>query len=284
LVALPAVGIVGVSLAQLAQQTVIIAVGWAYLRRNIDGLGWFPFKWRFAVFKATSGYAIKLNSIGIFLLFFDPLVKFCLNRAAGTEAVGYYELAARLIVQMRGLVVSAAMPLIPALAEVKTGRDAQFGKMLRNAQKFVSWAAIGVAIASLAAAPLISMALLDEWNTPMLSLNAILTLGWAINLLSLPLYIAAQAHGQLRWNIASHIVLASSVLVSALIPVTAFSQYIVAFGVAIGLALGSAVAIGGNARLLSVSWEHAGIFRAFLLPCTLIGLMCIAVLFLHGLP
>jgi O-antigen/teichoic acid export membrane protein len=112
----PAMGLAGFAWAQFSSQLLVTLAGWALLRRHLPLTGWLPTRWRAAAFSKTFSFGLKLNGIMVLTLFFEPLVKLALNEAGDTTRVALYELASRIVTQVRSLVVSAASPLMPAIA------------------------------------------------------------------------------------------------------------------------------------------------------------------------
>lgn len=264
-------GVRGFAMMQILQLSLTVVGGWLLLRQRIASLGWLPMQWNAAVAKRTTGYAIRLNLTGALGLLLEPLAKFCINAAGGTAAVGVYELAARLAVQLRSLVVSAAMPLLPVFAQHRSGADEEMGAMLARAQSVVRFAAIGVAGASIFGAPLMSMIILGHLSADVLLWNAILACGWSINILALPFYVAAQGQGILRWNLLSHAIIGAIVGISSVTLAPVFGPTGIVLGMMIGLLMGTAVVVLGNARL----FEQEAVLRREFWPtamaCLLIG-------------
>jgi O-antigen/teichoic acid export membrane protein len=272
--AVPQMCVAGIAVAQLLQQALIVIAGWLLLRSKVPGLGWLPLRWRKNIFKQTTSYALKLNAIGFFGLFFEPLTKFCINSVGGTLAVGIYELAARLIMQVRTLVVSASSPLLPAFAAYKDTDQAQLSVMLGKSQAFVLLAALAVMLVSLLGAPIMSFVILDEISAEVLRTNALLTVGWCVNLFALPLYIAAQGIGVLRWNMVSHVILAMCVGLAAILPAMNSSVTGILLGVVVGLVLGALAAMIGNATALGQTRALRAIWPRLSLCAGLIGAGC----------
>ncbi len=54
---------------------------------------------------------------------FEPVTKAFLSKFGGLAMVGYYEMASRLVSQLRGLIVSANQVIIPVVAEAKERND-----------------------------------------------------------------------------------------------------------------------------------------------------------------
>ena len=240
-IAIPHWGLSGFALAQAVQQTTVIVGGWLILRRRVPGLGWLPTKWRRVIFRSTTGYALRLNVIGALSLLLEPLTKYCINLSGGTSAVGIYELAARLAIQVRNLVLSSTTPLIPAFAMAKASSDPYFASLLHRSQRYSNLAALAVALITLFAAPIMCLVMLDHVSVDVLRFNALLALGWSVNLFSLPLYLAAQGQGTLRWNMLSHATVGAVIVAATILLMPSFGSEGVVMGVAAGLMAGAFV-------------------------------------------
>lgn len=257
---IPKFGVVGFALAQALQWVTAIILGWIVLRRHVAGLGWFPYRWSKAVFAETAAYALKLNAISITGMLFDPLAKLGFNLAGGPIMVAHYDLATRLVTQIRGLVVAGATPLTPAFARFKSPADPAFGVILEKATRVSALAAVVTAFLSLAGAPLMSLVILGKIDAEVLRMNTALTLGWSINLLCLGSYMAAQGLGVLRWNFASHAVLALCVVIGVFVLVPQFGADGLLGAIVAGIVLSAVTVIMGNQSLF-------GGFFAFRLIC-----------------
>jgi hypothetical protein len=75
-VLVPRYGILGFAVAQTLQQAATLALGWMVLRRHVPGLGWGPRRWRRDLCAETTGYALRLNGVGMMALLFEPLFAF----------------------------------------------------------------------------------------------------------------------------------------------------------------------------------------------------------------
>jgi O-antigen/teichoic acid export membrane protein len=243
---IPRLGMIGFALAQMLQLVVVIVVGWIVLRGHVAGLGWFPSRWSRAVFAQTGAYALKLNAMGIMMMLFDPLTKLGFNHAGGPILVAYYELATRLVTQIRGLVVAGATPLTPAFARFRTPRDPAFGALLEKATRISALAAVATAFLSLTGAPLMSLVILGKIDPELLRMNTALTLGWSINLLCLGFYMAAQGIGLLRWNLASHAVQGLCVVVGVFGLVPHFGADGLIGAIVAGIVFSAVTVIFGN--------------------------------------
>ncbi len=76
-----------------------------------------PFKWNWnkPIFKEIFSYGMKFQVISLFSMFNEPVTKALLAKFGGLAFTGYYEMANRLIMQVRGVIVNANQSLIPVL-------------------------------------------------------------------------------------------------------------------------------------------------------------------------
>lgn len=258
LLLVPGWGVIGFGAAQVLQQAAMLALGWLVLRRHVPDLGWLPYRWRRGAFTETTGYAIKLNAIGVMGLMFEPLAKFTFNHAGGPGLVALYDLASRLILQVRGLVIAAATPLVPAFAAHRDTGDPAFRSLLERSTKMTALAAVGATLATLAAVPVMSLIVLGEFSSELMFLTAALTAGWSLNILVIPIYFAAQAVDVLRWNFLSHALIAISVLFGSFLLVPEFGPSGLVFAIALGLSASMITILLGNARALhatDIFWQ-----------------------------
>ena len=283
-VAIPKFSILGVGFGLLAQQTFIIAGGWLVLRRHIANLGWLPTRWRRSIFRETLDYTVKLNAIAILSILFDPLVKFGLNGAEGTRAVGLYELAARLITQIRGLAAAAAIPLVPAFAAIREDDHERMARALETPQRAVAALSALACSGSLVGAPVLCWFVLGRISPEVITYAAILAIGWSVNILAIPLYLLAQGQGILRWNLASHLVLGLVIVLATWFGAPHFGAIAIVSGVTLGLVLSALVSTWGNA----IVFRQASLIRRqqthIVTAVAIVIVMCVAVLLIASKP
>ncbi len=249
----PTMGTRGFAAAQAAQYAIVILAGWSLLNRHVTDLGILPRQWRWSVLKNILGYTTALNAAGLAALLFEPLAKFSLNYTAGPALVALFELANRLAAQVRGVAVSAAMPLVPAFASFADTEDAALKATLNRSNGMLSLIAAAMTVVVALAAPILSHLVLGRIDIVLLKMTAVLGTAWSINLLAVPFYLLAQGRGILRWNIASHVWLGLCVLLGAVLTTAPFGVSSVVWGIAFGLITGAAIVVFGNARTLGLN-------------------------------
>jgi O-antigen/teichoic acid export membrane protein len=242
----PRLGVAGFAFAQILLHLLGYIFCWWILRRAVSGMGYFPTKWRLSFVRETLSYTVKVNGIGLMGLLFEPLVKLLIGARGGTVALGIYELASRLIVQLRSLVLGAAMPLFPLFSSLMHD-GLQFSILLQKAFRICLLASLAVCLLSLIGTPVMSYLVLGHVDLGLLTMGAILTWGWSLNVVALPFYLAAQASGYLFWNFISHLALAACVVLFGFGLSTPIGSLGVAMGVGLGLVVSMIFALVGNA-------------------------------------
>lgn len=245
---LPLFGLTGMALAQIVQYGFIAVASRIILRRHIAGLGWLPRYVSKAVARQMVGYGTKLQISALALLLADPLLRLLINSYGGLSMLSLYELASKLVVQLRSLLVSAMTPLIPRFASHGGALTEVDQDLFRRMVMLVSLTAAGIAITSIAASPILGWIMLGRIDIDLILLTAILAAGYFGNTVSLIHYLEAQASGRLFWNICGTFAIGLTTVTMGplLVPMIGPVAVIIAF--ALGLVVAGFIFIEGNAR------------------------------------
>lgn len=204
---LPRWGLTGLGLVQVLQAGVILLSGAAaaavLLRRPLgDYLGFDQSR-----FGELVRYGGSLQLAAIAQLLFEPLLKVLLATHSGLTLTGYFDMANRIVLQFRSLVVAAYSALIPHVAalsgagRIETHRIAAIYREVREILLFL----VLPYFACLAAALPLALTLWKGHFEPVFVAVALLQCAaWLINLFALPSYLLNVGTGELRWNVASH--------------------------------------------------------------------------------
>jgi O-antigen/teichoic acid export membrane protein len=244
---LPLFGLAGLALAQMAQYGFITLASRAMLRRHISGLGWLPRHGSKAVARQMVGYGTKLQLSTLALLLADPLLRLLINHYAGLSLLGLYELASKLVVQLRALLVSAMMPLIPRFAAHGGSMGEEDQALFRKMVRLVKLVAAGIAAVAIAASPILGWTMLGRIDNELILLTAILAAGYFGNTVSLIHYLQAQASGRMFWNITGTFAIGAATVTFGPLLVPVMGPVAVIVGFALGLAFAGFIFIAGNA-------------------------------------
>jgi O-antigen/teichoic acid export membrane protein len=128
-----------------------------------------------------------------------------LSKFGGLASAGYYDMASRLVQQVRGLIVSTNQALVPTIAQVNEFGAKQVTHIYEESYRIISFFAVPTFCALLGMAPLITVWWTGAYSTTLTLFLTLLSVGWLANVLSGPAYFSGIGTGALGWNLAGHI-------------------------------------------------------------------------------
>jgi O-antigen/teichoic acid export membrane protein len=201
-------GLIGLAFAQVLQATVLLISSWLVLNHCMEGLPLFPKAWKRSIFRDIVGFGAKLQVINLTVLLSEPATKALLSRFGGLSAVGYFEMATRMVQQVRALLINANQVLVPAFADLQERSKEKVLKLYRDSYQVISYLAVPLLGCLLAMIPLASEWWIGRYEPTFVLFGRLLTIGWLINVLCGPAYFVGMGTGRLRWNVVGHITIA----------------------------------------------------------------------------
>lgn len=203
----PSKGLVGVAYAQLGQAVFLLLGSLAALKSVFKGLSFSSVGWNKAIFKNIFRFGMQEQIISICQLCFDPFTKSLLG-SHSLPMVTYYEMANRLVLQLRGFLVSANQVFIPVFASTneKTSDDTnQLYKQIFSVNFLLGilWAAIIIACV----VPVNKVWIGAELNQSFLIITLALTLSYLCNILMSPAYFANMGRAKLKNNVIGNVII-----------------------------------------------------------------------------
>ncbi|MCI0564878.1 MAG: oligosaccharide flippase family protein, partial [Nitrososphaera sp.] len=177
-VLVPAYGLVGLAYAQVAQAAALLIATWLMLRRVIGELPVVPYRWNPSLFREMVGYGLNLQAVSISQLLYDPITKSLLTKFGGLAVTGFYELASRMILQLRALLVSANQVLVPTIADLQE-RDPQIIQTVyKESYMLLFYISVPLFSIIIALTPVISQLWIGEYENTFVIFSILLALGW----------------------------------------------------------------------------------------------------------
>lgn len=204
----PKMGLQGVVVAQLSQ-SIFTIIGCLILVINLTKYNPIKWQWNKLIFKEIFTYGIKFQFISLSAMFNEPITKLFMAKYGGLQFTGYYEMANRLIMQLRGVIVNANQSLMPLM--VKSAKETDNNESNDRIYKFSFLGVSSISLILLAMPLLASGIIAHIWighYEPMF--DYILLLAGAsmyFNLLCSPAYFALLAEGRLNPIIISQIII-----------------------------------------------------------------------------
>ncbi len=255
----PRAGFVGLAQAQVLQAGITLVTAWIMLRSVIPGLPLFPFRWSKRIFKEIFAYSFNFQLISITQLLFQPVTKSLLSIFGGVGQVFYFEMAHKLTMQLRGMIVIAHQSIVPAIAHWHEKNRAYVQIVYRNSFHILLVLVVAALPLLIGLAPVISRLWIGHYEHVFVLCLLFLTTGWFLNILSNPAYFGYLGIGRLRWNIVGHLVIGILSLVSGILLGRNFGGLGVVFAYAAAIPIGSSITLWAYHREYGIRWiELAG--------------------------
>jgi len=252
----PQYGLLALAWAQIAQYSVVVTANWFLFLRN-HFQGWtmrLPLRWRKSLFKELMSFGMKLQAIYIASILYDPVVKFLMSTLGGLEMLGYFEMAQRVISQVRQLVVMPNLTLIPSFAHWYEADRGKIAPLYHKALALTIVFGFPLLVGTAAAAPLISILWMGRVESHFVALMAILTLGCLINVIAVPAYYLALGIGYVKWNVYGAYVTTAGVCLLGLVLGRLWG------GLGVAMATGIMVSCGAMLSLMTCRWMGIAVF------------------------
>ncbi len=235
----PQYGLMGVAYAQLIQAAFILLSSVICLKLIFRPLKLFPLTWSKTIFKNIFSFGMQEQIISIAQLCFDPFTKSILGSFGNLGMVTYYEMANRLVTQLRGFLISANQVFIPAFtsSNEKSAETAHhLYKKVFSISFLLSILWLSFIIASVIP---ISKVWIGELNIPFIIITTLLALAYWCNIVISPAYFANMGSASLKNNVISNIIIAVLNILLCFGLGYFFKGYGVVVGWSLALALGS---------------------------------------------
>ena len=246
----PTYGLMGVAYARVIQNITVLFSSWFLLKRCLPLLPIFRFKWNKNSFKEIIGYGMNYQVISISSMFYDPLTKALLSKFGGLSMVGYFEMASKMIQQLRLLIVSANQVLFPAIANLKEKIPEKIQSVYLTSYQLVFYLALPLFSLIIVCTPIISVLWIGYYESIFVTFGILLAIGWFLNTLSAPAYYANLGIGELRWNVVGYIVI---LLLNAIL---GFLLGVSHGGIGVVIAFVVSLAFGGSIIYFSYHIKH----------------------------
>lgn len=200
-------GLKGVAVAQLAQALVILIGSFVYLKFTYKFKIFYFRNWDLLVFKELMGFGLKFQVISLFQMFYEPITKALISKFGGMTLLGYYEMAARLVNQIRALLVSANQVMVPVVAHTKNTNNEDLEYLYKKTMDITFFINVILMTSIIIFAPLISELWIGHIEGSFTFSMITLSISMFINIISGPAYFSSIGEGKLNSVVVSHIIL-----------------------------------------------------------------------------
>ncbi|QXP94875.1 lipopolysaccharide biosynthesis protein [Methylococcus capsulatus] len=201
----PAHALAGILLAQALQAGVMLVFAVVAFHGFIAPKG--AVLWRRERFTHLAMFSSKSIVVGVFQLAIDPMIRLLASHFGGLSSVAVVELASRLIMIVRGVIISLGQILVPAFARLSAEGAVNAAALYRDASRLFLLASIPAFSLMLSAAPAMEPILFGRPESRFVPFIWILSAAWFANTLASSAYFLLHGRRQLRPLFWSHLIM-----------------------------------------------------------------------------
>jgi O-antigen/teichoic acid export membrane protein len=199
----PKFGLLGLVYAQIFQSIFVLISTVFFLKKQSNSFINLRWNWDTILFKEIFSYGSKVQAASALEMTFEPVTKFLLSKYGGLNMVGYYEMASRLVVQLRGLIVSANQVIIPVIAESKEINPDDIKTLYKKTFSIVLYVNIILTTCIVIMTPIISLTWIGHYENVFVLFLIICSASTFLNISSGPAYFNYMGEGRLNWIVIS---------------------------------------------------------------------------------
>jgi O-antigen/teichoic acid export membrane protein len=238
LLLVPRYGVWGILTAQCIQGFLALGFGIAVFHGRVAGNAT-RFIWNLDDFKRLAKFGSKATLVGFLQIASDPLIRLLMSKFGGLGAVTLMELATRMIVAVRGLIMSVGQLLVPNFARVSVEEVAATQRLYADARKIFMLVTVPILSCLLAIGPLLEYLMLGQHTKLFLPMLWLLSVGWGVNIIAAPAFFLLTGRRRLRPLFWNRLLMLLAVLVLGYSGGYLFGIIGVTSGVTIGLVIAS---------------------------------------------
>lgn len=251
----PKFGLKGLIFAQIFQAIIVLVASIYYLSKSIKSIFTLQWNWSKSLFKEIINYGIKMQALSFMQMSFEPVTKALLSKYGGLAMVGYYEMASRLVTQLRGLIVSANQVIIPVVAEAKETKETYVKELYIKTFSIVLLFDIVLITGIIITAPIISFLWIGKIVPFFLFAVVLNSIVAFVNICSNPAYFSYLGEGKLNWLIYSYIAITLLNPILSYFLGVEFNGYGVVVGWNIAFLIGSLLVLFSYHQKNHISWK-----------------------------
>ena len=241
----PDYGLIGLAWAQIGQGIVMCTGSRLLLLRELPN---YPLRlggWRYCLFREMIHYGANFQITSIFAMLFEPTAKALMAKYGGLNMTAYFEMANRMVIQFRSLLVAANQAVVPRIAALQEREPETVRSTYCESYRIVFSLSLPLYTGIAAMAPLVSELWIGHYEQTFINFTILLSAGFWINNLVAPAYFVNLGTGILRWNTISHV---ANGIINALLGFLLGSLYGgngVIIGYVLALVVGSIIIVVG---------------------------------------
>jgi len=184
-----------------------MGLSWVMVQQQMPSFRLAPWLFRWQEVPKILGFSLQLQVVGLATLIHAQLDKLILGFLLGAHYVAYYEIAARIINQLRTIPVTLLFPILPAASEIHAMQQRRvLEELYFRAFKYMTLVSLpAFAFIAIFAQPLIKLWLGPGYELAALALQ-VLAVANFVNMLTTPGFLISSGVGRPRYAVYSSVV------------------------------------------------------------------------------
>lgn len=203
----PIYNLKGIAFAQIIQAIIFLFASFVTLKRTFKFKIFNKWNWDKVIFKELLNFGLKFQIISIFQMLNEPITKGLISKFGGLAILGYYEMASRLVNQIRALIVNANQAMIPVVAHASNSKKNNIKELYKKTMLMIFFVNIILVTGLIVFSQLISNLWIGFNEDTFVFSMIILSFSMFINIMNGPAYFSCIGEGKLNILLISHILL-----------------------------------------------------------------------------
>jgi O-antigen/teichoic acid export membrane protein len=272
IILIPHYGLVGLAISQVVQSILILFFSYFTLKKRLDYLNLFRWGWDYSIFRKLFNYGYKVQVISVSQMLIDPVTKVLISRYNGLTTLGFYEMASRLISQLRQIIVNMNQVTIPIVSHYFQVDKSAIKYVYKRGISLIVFIVFPLVAGIIIFTPYLSKFWIGSVEHVFVNAAYLIALAMLFNILCTPAYFNSFGEGDLNGVLTMNILVASLNLLLGIL----FGRIIPVYGVII--TWGISGALGSFYLIYYYHMRNKIKFRELLRPSDYI-MIIIAVLF-----
>ncbi len=204
----PKFGITGMAYAQAGQSIFVATSAFISSLKLINFSSFLRSRWSKAAFKQMFSYGVKFQFISVCQMLYEPTTKALLSKFGGLSLVGFYEMASRLVSQVKSLLVNANQVMVPVIAAAMHNNKEEITKIYKKTFDVIMLICVPLISALIVFAPTVSQLWVGRYEPEFVNSIYLLCVGSFFNILCGPAYFGFMGEGNLGGLLKAHLFMA----------------------------------------------------------------------------
>lgn len=227
-------GFIGLGYAQVAHAGIQLLIAWILLNKHLKIESFSPFSFDSTLFKEMFSYSVHLQVASLMAMLLEPISKLFLGYFGTMSSVGYFEMANRLVMQVRNIIVNANQALVPMITKSHTQeQDVKSSYMVTLKVLFI----VSLCFYSFTGilTSFISEIWIGDYNQDFVYFTYIILISFGINTLAGAAYFTNVGTGNVKFNTMAQSIIAVTNVLFAVLLGYFYTDYgvVIAYGVSI---------------------------------------------------